>query len=157
MKLTEANARLMFSFHTRESENSSIPGGIAVNTKRFIFLFVLASGLISFTRPLFAHHSVAEFDMTNLTTIKGTVTRYEWTNPHAYIYLQAKDDKGNVEEWMGELGALGMMSRVNWKRDTVKPGDQITVFGNRAKDGKLMMHIDRIVLPNGQELSAHLV
>lgn len=126
-----------------------------MNTRRFIFLFVLAAGLTTFSRPLFAHHSVAEFDMTSLTTIKGAVTRYEWTNPHAYIYLQVKDDKGNIEEWMGELGNLGMLSRINWKRDTVKPGDQITVYGNRAKDGKLMMHIDRIVFPNGEELSAH--
>jgi hypothetical protein len=156
MKLTEAYVGLMFSLHGCESENSSIPGGIAVNTKRFIFLFVLAAGLISFSRPLFAHHSVAEFDMDNLSTIKGTVTKYEWTNPHAYIYLQVKDDKGNAEEWMVELGALGLLSRVNWKRDTVKPGDQITVYGNRAKDGRFMVHIDRIVFANGQELSAHV-
>jgi len=127
-----------------------------VNIKRFLFIFVLAVGLLPVSRPAFAHHSVAEFDMANVSTIKGTVTRYEWTNPHAYIYLEVKDDKGGTEEWMAELGSLGMLARANWKKDTVKPGDQITVYGNRAKDGRFMIHIDHIVFPNGQELSARI-
>jgi hypothetical protein len=89
--------------------------------------------------------------------VKGTVTQFEWTNPHAYIYLDVKDDKGNVVNWAAELGSLGMLSRVNWRRDTVKVGDQITAFGNRAKDSRTSMRLDKIVFANGQELSAHVL
>ncbi len=156
MALTEASARHMFSVHGRESEYSSISGGIAVNTKRFMFLFAFAAGFILLLEPAFAHHSTAEYDMTAVTSIKGTVTKFEWSNPHAYIYMQAKDDKGAVVEWSAELGSIGMLSRVNWKRDTVKPGDEITIYGNRAKDGRTLMRIDKIAFANGQELSAHV-
>ena len=156
MKLTDTNAGHMFSLHGCELEKSSIPGGIAVNTKRFIFLFVLAASLILLSDPVFAHHSTAEYDMTAVTSIKGTVTKFEWSNPHAYIYIQAKDDKGAVVEWTAEMASLGMLSRVNWKRDTVKPGDEITIYGYRAKDGRTVMRLDKIVFASGQELSAHV-
>jgi hypothetical protein len=94
--------------------------------------------------------------MTTLTAVKGTVTKFEWTNPHAYITIESKDDKGAVIEWTAELASLGMLARVNWKRDTVKPGDEITIYGNRAKNGKTLMRLDKIAFANGQELSGHV-
>jgi len=127
-----------------------------VNTKRFVFLFAFAAGLILLSNPVFAHHSTAEYDMTALTSVKGTVTQFEWSNPHAYIHIQVKDDKGNTVEWTAELASLGMLARVNWKRDTVKPGDEITIYGNRAKNGKNAMRLNKIVFANGQELSAEV-
>ena len=127
-----------------------------MNTKRFIFLIALSTALILLSRPVFAHHSTAEYDMTAVTSVKGTVTKFEWNNPHAYIRIEAKDDKGSVVEWTAELASLGMLSRVNWKRDTVKPGDEITIYGNRAKDGRSVMRLDKIAFANGQELSAHV-
>src|SRR5271169_3292972 len=156
MALTEVSAGRMFSVHGCEFEKSSIFGGIAVNTKRFVFLLAFVVGLIVLSKPVFAHHSTAEYDMTAVTSIKGTVTKFEWSNPHAYIYIQSKDDKGNVIEWTAELASLGMLSRVNWKRDTVKPGDEITIYGYRAKDGRTVMRLDKIAFANGQELSAHV-
>jgi Family of unknown function (DUF6152) len=128
-----------------------------VNTKRCPCWFVVAAGLILLAQPVLAHHSTAEYDMNSLTSIKGTVTKFEWTNPHAYIYLQVKDEKGAVVEWAGELGSVGMLSRASWKRDTVKPGDEITFTGNRARDGRTAMRLDKIVFANGQELSARLL
>ena len=127
-----------------------------MNTKRSIFLFALAAGLILFSSPVFAHHSTAEYDMTAVTSIKGTVTKFEWSNPHAYIYIQAKDDKGVVVEWTAEMASLGMLSTVNWKRDTVKTGDEITIYGNRAKDGRTVLRLEKIAFANGQELSAQV-
>ncbi len=127
-----------------------------MNTKRFMFFFVLAAGATLLSSPVFAHHSTAEYDMTTVTPIKGTVTKFEWSNPHAYIYIETKDDKGNAVEWTGELASLGMLARVNWKRDTVKPGDAITMYGNRAKDGRTVMRLDKIAFANGQELSAQV-
>ena len=127
-----------------------------MSTNRFICLVMLATGLTLASRPAFAHHSTAEYDMTVLTTVKGTVTQFEWSNPHAYIHIEAKDDKGNSVEWIAELASIGMLSRVNWKRDTVKPGDEITMYGNRAKNGKNQMRLDKIAFANGQELSAQV-
>lgn len=127
-----------------------------MNTKRFMFLLALATALLLASVPAFAHHSTAEYDMTTVTAIKGTVTGFEWTNPHAYIHVESKDDKGAAVEWTAELASLGMLSRVNWKRDTVKPGDEITIYGNRAKNGKTLMRLDKIAFANGQELSAQV-
>jgi hypothetical protein len=146
----------MFFMQISEYNNSTTPGGIAVNTKRFIFLFAFVFGAILASSPAFAHHSTAEYDMTATTSVKGTVTKFEWSNPHAYIYIQVKDDKGAIVEWTAELASIGMLNRVNWKRDTVKPGDEITIHGNRAKDGRTVMRLEKIAFANGQELSARV-
>ena len=104
-----------------------------------------------------AHHGfVTWFDMSRSVTVKGTVTSFDWTNPHSYIYLDVKNEKGAVEKWTVELGAPAMLSRAGWRRDALKPGDEITAIGNPAKDGKPMMHLDKIVFANGQELSTAL-
>jgi hypothetical protein len=128
--------------------------GLRVKTKRIVFVLTAVAAWILLAGPIFAHHSTAEYDMAAVTSIKGTVTKFEWTNPHAYIYIEAKDDKGATISWTAELASLGMLARVNWKRDTVKPGDEITMFGNRAKDGRLVMRLEKIVFSSGQELSA---
>lgn len=127
-----------------------------MNTRRSIFLVALAAGVVLLSSRAYAHHSTAEYDMANVSSIKGTVTKFEWTNPHAYIYVQAKDDKGGTLEWTGELASVGMLARANWKRDSVKPGDEITMFGNRAKDGRSVMRLVKIVFATGQELSAQV-
>jgi hypothetical protein len=132
-------------------------GGIAVDRKRITVVFILLADFFVASRPMLAHHSPAEYDTTKLVSVKGTVTQFEWTNPHAYIYLDVKDDKGEIEKWTAELGSLGMLSRANWRKDTVKPGDQITVFGNRARDGRMAMRLDKAALASGQELSGRLL
>ena len=104
-----------------------------------------------------AHHGfVSWFDTTRSISVKGTVTGFDWTNPHAYIYMDVKNERGAVEKWSIELGALAMLSRAGWKRDTLKYGDEITAIGNPAKDGKPTMHLNKIVFANGQELSSAL-
>lgn len=123
-----------------------------MNIQRIVF--VLAAGLVLVLSPVFAHHGTAGYDMTALISVKGTVTKYEYSNPHGLIYLEVKNEKGDVGEWKGELGSLGMLTRANWTEDTLKPGDQITMYGNRAKNGEQLMWVNRIVLPNGQELPA---
>jgi hypothetical protein len=119
-----------------------------------MFLLTLAAALVLLSNPVSAHHSTAEFDMAASASVKGTVTKFEWTNPHAYIYMQVKDDNGNTAEWTGELGSPGMLARVNWKRDTVKPGDEIAIYGNPARDGRKVLRLAKITFANGQELSA---
>ena len=113
--------------------------------------------LLSLVGSAFAHHGfVSWFDTSRSITVKGTVTGFDWTNPHAYIYLDVKNEKGAVEKWVIELGALAMLSRVGWKRDTLKPGEEISAIGNPAKDGKPGMHLEKIVFANGQELATAL-
>ena len=127
-----------------------------MKTARLAVAFASIAVWICFSGAAFAHHSTAEYDMATVSSVKGTVTKFEWSNPHAYIYIDVKDDKGTVTQWTAELASLGMLARVNWRRDTVKPGDEITIYGNRAKDGRLVMRLDKIVFSNGQELSAHV-
>jgi hypothetical protein len=109
--------------------------------------------LLSFARATYAHHATASFDMTNSATVKGTVTGFDWTNPHVNIYVDVKDAKGAVEKWSVEMASVGMLARAGWRRDTVKPGDEITVVGNRAKDGRPFLHLNKLVFANGQEMT----
>jgi hypothetical protein len=92
--------------------------------------------------------------MTRSIAVKGTVTSFDWTNPHAYIYLDVKDEKGVIEKWSAEMGSVAMLARAGWKRDTVKPGDGVTLIGKPSKDGKPAMLLDRVFLAGGQELPA---
>jgi hypothetical protein len=114
-------------------------------------------GLVVLVASAYAHHGfVSWFDMSRSITVKGTVTSFDWTNPHSYIYFDVKDEKGATQKWSAELGAVAMLARAGWKKDTVKPGDEITLIGNPAKDAKPLMHLDKIVFANGQELATAL-
>jgi len=122
------------------------------------FSITVVALLLSITGSAFAHHGFATwFDMTRTVILKGIVTSLEWTNPHAYIYLDVKDENGAIEKWSAEMTGIGMLARVGWRRDTVKPGDKITLIGKPAKDGKPMMLLDKVVFANGQELPASQV
>ena len=113
--------------------------------------------LLSIAGLAYAHHGfVSWFDMSRSVTVKGTVTSFDWTNPHSYIYFDVKDEKGAIQKWSAELGAVAMLARAGWRKDTVKPGDEITLIGNPAKDGKPTMHLDKIIFANGQELPSAL-
>lgn len=101
-------------------------------------LVLLALALMA-AAPMLAHHGAAAYE-ENLTTLKGTVTRYEFINPHALIYLDVPDSKGHVEHWIAELFSNNRLSRVpGWSRNTLKPGDAVILAGQRAKNGALVM------------------
>jgi hypothetical protein len=108
--------------------------------------------LLSVPGPALSHHGISMFDMTKTVTFKGTVTDFEWTNPHSYVYVEGKDDKGNVEKWIAEGGSPLMLSRYGWSRGSVKKGDQVTIIGHPFKDGRKTMRLEKIVLPDGTEL-----
>jgi len=122
-----------------------------------VWIFALLACFLLLSSPILAHHSAAEYDMTKISSVVGTVTQFAWTNPHPYIYIEVKNDKGEVEKWIGELPALPTIARIGWTRNSVKPGDQITMFGNRAKDGRFQLRLDKITLPNGQDLMSSRV
>jgi hypothetical protein len=103
--------------------------------------------------PLLAHHSFgAEYDATRPITLTGVITKIELTNPHSHFYLDVKDENGNVVNWKFEGYGPGVLLRTGWKKESMKPGDKITVSGWRARDGGNWGHSREITLPGGQKL-----
>jgi Family of unknown function (DUF6152) len=114
---------------------------------------IAALGLAATAAPLLAHHSfAAEYDASKKINITGTVTKVEWMNPHARFYVDVKDEAGKVTNWNFELGAIPVLLKQGWKRDSLKVGDQVTVDGSRAKDGSNTANAQRVVLPDGRRV-----
>jgi hypothetical protein len=123
---------------------------------RMAILAVLA-GFLSVSPAVSAHHGASPYDTTKLTTLKGTVTEFKFINPHVEISVAVKDDKGKVETWIGEANSPNVLSRRGWSKDLIKPGDQITVIGNRGKNGSLTLRLQKVVLSTGQELDPNSI
>jgi hypothetical protein len=118
--------------------------------------FTLAvSILLAASTPLFAHHSfAAEYDRNKPFTVRGTVTKVEWMNPHAYFYLDVKDEIGKVTNWAFELGNLSTLMRGGWRKTTMKVGDVVTVDAFRAKDGSHLGNGRSVVMADGTKIFA---
>jgi hypothetical protein len=87
--------------------------------------------------------------MEHPSTYKGVVSRIEWTNPHAYVYLEVKDDQGQVVEWAMEINSPNFLRHNGWTSTTVKAGDIITCTGGAAKSGAKTMRCTSVVLADG--------
>ena len=123
-------------------------------TKQMSPVWWLAVTLCFVPIPLLAHHSFgAEYDAEKPVTLTGVVTTIEWTNPHSYLHLDVTDDKGHVVKWKVEGYPPNALYRTGWKKDvTMEPGDRITVFGWRARDGTNWAHSREITLADGKKL-----
>jgi|ERR1700732_2522056 DNA/RNA endonuclease YhcR with UshA esterase domain len=115
-----------------------------------------AVGLLTVVGPIFAHHGTAAYDTTQETTVKGTVTDFQFVNPHTLIFFDVKNDKGVVEHWQAEAMSPNQLTRDGWNKNTLKPGDQITVTGYRAKNGSNILRFRKMALSNGQEIKGGL-
>ena len=116
---------------------------------------VAGIGFVVASAPAIAHHSfAAEYDATKPITLKGAVTKIEWTNPHARLYMDVKDDKGTVTNWNLELASPNVLTRQGWTRKSLEVGDQITVEGSLAKDGSKMANARIVTLGNGKRVFA---
>ena len=112
-----------------------------------------ALGLLVSTKPLPAHHSfMAEFDQRKPLTVTGVVTKIEWQNPHAFFYLDAKDEHGRVVNWSFQTATPNALTNRGWKRDSVKVGDQVTVQGYLARHGSNLAAARSLVMPSGQKV-----
>jgi hypothetical protein len=113
-------------------------------------------GLLLAARPIVAHHAFsAEFDMSKPVKLTGPVTKFDWTNPHAWIYIDAKDESGKVANWGFELGGASGLMRQGWTRFTLKPGDVVTIEGSRAKNGSNNANAQTVIVAStGQKLFA---
>src|SRR5580704_15069969 len=113
-----------------------------------------SAGLLVSAAPLLAHHSfAAEYDANKKIELKGVVTKFEWTNPHAHIYLDVTDAAGKVANWNLELASPNMMVRNGWRRTSVKPGDMAVVVAAQAKDGTNTGSVQTITLSDGSQLT----
>lgn len=105
--------------------------------------------------PVFAHHSfAAEYDSSKPVTLKGTVAKVEWTNPHARFYVNVTDASGKVVMWNLELASPNVLARNGWTRHSLNEGDQITVEGSQAKDGSFLANARLVTLANGKKVFA---
>jgi hypothetical protein len=118
--------------------------------KKWVLLSAIVLGLFVIA-PAYAHHGSAGYDMSKPATITGAVTAYNFTNPHVLISVDVKSASGTIEKWEGELTSPNRLSRAGWSKNTLKPGDQVTLVGAPAKSGNLTMII-RKVLKDGQEI-----
>lgn len=116
-------------------------------------VLVLGIGLFA-SVPMLAHHSTAMYDMANPTTVTGTVTKFDWTNPHAFIYLDVKNEKGDIEHWEVEMMSLNHLKSYGWTHTTVKVGDVISCTGGRAKSGASAMISSLMKLADGRTIKS---
>lgn len=119
---------------------------------KFLALGSLVAALLAISSPVIAHHAWHGYDMGNLTTVKGTVTLFDWANPHVWISMEVRDDKGNVEKWNAGGPSPSRMANTGWDKETLKPGDQITAVGHRISDGTYYLRMVKVVLSDGREL-----
>lgn len=103
--------------------------------------------------PLLAHHGNAAYDTNKAVVLKGaTVTKFVWGNPHTFLMFDVKDDKGNVVHWAGEAGSPSSLGLIGWRKDSVEPGDVITVHIYQSKTGRPVGRLNKIVLADGTTL-----
>jgi hypothetical protein len=115
------------------------------------FALVLAISIVSL--PLLAHHGNAAYDDTRTVTLKGTVTEWDWSNPHCVLQLDVTDDSGQAVSWIVETENPTSMTNIGWTKTAMKPGDHVTVTALPAKNGKHIGRIVDVLLPSGQKLT----
>jgi len=115
--------------------------------------FVLLLAVV-IAAPAFAHHSTAMYDMNHPVTVTGVVKRFEWTNPHAFVFLEVKDEKGATIEWEVEMMSLNHLRGYGWKANTVKAGDMISATGGAAKSGAPSMISSYMKLADGRMMKS---
>jgi len=98
------------------------------------------------------HHSFSMFDQTKQVNLTGTVTAFEWTNPHAYIEVDVPDEKGAVKHWSVEMGSPSILQQSGWKFRDLKKGDKVTVRLSPLRDGKPGGLLIQATLPDGRTL-----
>jgi hypothetical protein len=119
-----------------------------------LIIALLALGLWAAVRPAEAHHSTAMYNMANPVTVTGVVTRFEWTNPHAHIFLEVTDEQGKKVEWDVEMMSLNHLKSYGWSRNTVKPGETISCTGGQAKSGLPAMLSSIVKLGDGRVIKS---
>lgn len=119
--------------------------------KTKLSLFVSLCLFMSCSRVA-AHHGNAEFEMDQTVTLQATITEFVWSNPHSVIYFDAKNEKGQLLRWSCEAAQPALLHRAGWTRNSLKPGDHVTVVAHPAKSGQPVGYLIKVVLADGEEL-----
>ena len=118
-----------------------------------LWVITATAALLALAVPAVAHHSfAAEFDAERPVTVKGTVTKMDWVNPHSWIYVDVKDESGKVVNWRFEMGPPNALLRMGWRKDSVPAGTAVEIQGFRAKSGEPVANAKQVRLPDGREL-----
>jgi hypothetical protein len=121
--------------------------------KRSIAALLMAVAVLASGLSISAHHSfAAQYDRDKPITLKGSVTRLEWANPHVYFYMDVADTKGLVSNWAIEGQAPSVLYRAGWRKDSTKYGDVVTVNGFLARDGSKLVNMQSAILADGRNL-----
>jgi hypothetical protein len=119
------------------------------------FIWMAVAAMVAAGTPAMAHHSfAAEFDAERPVKLTGTVSKIEWTNPHAYFYIEVKDAAGKTTNWGLEMGSPNGLMRQGWSRNSMKVGDVVSIEGSQAKDGAKLANARSVTLSSGQRLFA---
>ena len=113
---------------------------------------LLGLALAATTSPAAAHHSFSMFDQTKDVTLKGVVKEFQWTNPHAWLQVKIVNTAGADEEWGVEMISPSVLARTGWKRNSLKPGDEVTVTINPVRNGTHFGSLVRVVDKAGQPI-----
>jgi hypothetical protein len=114
---------------------------------------LLAVGSLFMVPRVWAHHSfAAEYDGSKPVTLKGTVTKVDWVNPHSWVHIEVAGADGKVEQWSCETAPPNILYRQGWRKDSLKPGDQVTVDGFPAKDSSFTMTARSVTLASGRKM-----
>lgn len=116
-------------------------------------LCTAAAALLLATMRISAHHAfAAEYDENKLVTVSGRVTEFKWTNPHAWLYIEGKDESGKAASWSFEMGSPGGLLKRGWKRTDLEKGEQVTVEGYHSKNSKNVANARTITMSDGRKL-----
>ena len=122
---------------------------------RKTMFFIAAAFVLTIVAPALAHHAFsAEFDQAKPVKISGEITKLEWVNPHAWIFLSVKDADGKVTPWRFEMGAPNALLRAGWSKSDIKVGTAVTVSGFQARAGGPVGNAFQVRLADGRDLFA---
>jgi len=121
----------------------------AQHMRKYLVALIATAVCGAVSGPAYAHHGTAAFDLGHVVTVKGTVTQFDFSNPHCLVHFDVKNDKGEVESWQAELTALTKLSRGGWSKRTLKAGDIITVSGPTSKSANHTIWTQKFVGPDG--------
>jgi hypothetical protein len=124
---------------------------------KFLMVLALGIGVSILSLPLFAHHGNAAYDTGKTITVKGTVTRWVWSNPHCILQLDVTDDRGQVVPWTTETENPTSMTHYGWTVQSLKVGDQITVTVLPVRNGRPVGRILEVVFPDGHRLAGRVL
>jgi hypothetical protein len=117
-----------------------------------LMCFALLVGVLTVCGPLFAHHGATSYANNIVVLKEATVTKFVWANPHTIVLFDVKDDNGNVSHWAGETGSPSAVSLLGWTKNSLQPGDVVTVYMYPAKSGNTVGRLNKVVLADGKTL-----